>query len=361
MLKSWLTRSKQALQDKIDDNLSDEDKQKLNQSLNQGRIWLDDVSGKVKDKLTEADRQMLADKLEDSRQWFGEVCDKLSEQLKSGYPTIVGKIGELPVAAALLKNSKATQLFDEKHYFMIPLAGSPTGFALYCLRHLPEGVPEVNDLPKRRVFHFPDGQGEQLLRDSLLETAKASGEQQGPSSLESLADLIDDLDNKLTYGMLFVGGVAALFNPLVGAGIAAKALMPGVGTLLNKFGLRPLGKKMTRMQMEKAAKEAQSQVAQQFSEANTVKLVNPALAKLAAAVGLGDDMKQRVALLDPESLALVGDHWEKLTSDAVWAIYEPVLEDEAQRQACKVDDKVMALLNDILLAGRKAEGTEEGQ
>ena len=34
------------------------------------------------------------------------------------------------------------------------------------------------------------------------------------STLEALANDIDSLDKKLTYGMLLVGGVEVIFNPL---------------------------------------------------------------------------------------------------------------------------------------------------
>src|SRR5262245_5819860 len=45
---------------------------------------------------------------------------------------------------------------DEKHYFLVPDRRSDVGYSLYAMRCLPDGVPPINDLPKRRYFHLPN-------------------------------------------------------------------------------------------------------------------------------------------------------------------------------------------------------------
>ena len=65
-------------------------------------------------------------------------------------------VGELPVFVSLERSTKCNVQYDEKHYFVIPYKLSPTGFSLHTMRYLLTGAPEVNDLPKRRIFHFPN-------------------------------------------------------------------------------------------------------------------------------------------------------------------------------------------------------------
>ncbi|WHI51728.1 hypothetical protein P3339_02525 [Microbulbifer sp. MLAF003] len=64
-------------------------------------------------------------------------------------------IEELPVFASSERNNKTAQVFDEKHYFVIPFELSEVGFTLHTMRCLPKETPEVNDLPKRRIFTSP--------------------------------------------------------------------------------------------------------------------------------------------------------------------------------------------------------------
>lgn len=80
--------------------------------------------------------------------------------------------------------------------------------------------------------------------------------------------------------MLLIGGVAAIFNPLIGVGIAAKAVLPSISSSLVKYGLKPLGEPATKAQIEKQAKEAEFHVLQQFSESNALKVINPILSEL---------------------------------------------------------------------------------
>ena len=148
------------------------------------------------------------------------------------------------------------------------------------MRCLPDSVLEINDLPKRRIFHFPGIQYEAALKQVLIDNTVALSDQRSEGykhSFEALADDIDALDSKLTYGLLMVGGAAALVTPLVGAGIAANALWPGIAGLANKYGLRPFGQKLSKTKVENEAKMAEQKVIQQFSESSTVKVVTPIL------------------------------------------------------------------------------------
>ena len=95
--------------------------------------------------------------------------------------------------------------------------------------------------------------------------------------LNDIADQIDHLDNKVFNGVLLIGGLVALINPLAGAAIAVKAMIPSMGLFLAKYGLRYAGDSANDRDVQKQIKSAEKDVLQKFKEANTESLVNPLL------------------------------------------------------------------------------------
>ena len=271
------------------------------------------------------------------------AAEKAIDGISSGFTLLKEKVNGLPIFISLERSSdyKNEELFDEKHYFVIPFNLSEHGFALHTMRCLPESVTEINDLPKRRVFHFSSLHAESALKEYMVESARDIVEENRdstPNSLETLADDLDALDKKLTYGMLLVGGIAAVFNPLVGAGIAVKALLPGVATLVNKFGLRPGAEKWDKMKLEKEMRQAEERITKQFKESATLRVVNPILQELDFALRTTEE--EHDPLIDP-NLAdgsipeLSNDRWRHLTEVAICHVYKEVYEDSSQhKQAC---------------------------
>ena len=260
----------------------------------------------------------------------GEVGNKLVREVDAGITLAREQINELPisvsrasVARGKVEDDDAGQ-YDEKHYFVVPFLMSPHGFALHTLRSLPDGVQDINDLPKRRVFHFARPGDEALLLTYMQEMARemASDDELPPNSLISLADSIDSLDKKLTYGMLLVGGLAAVVNPLLGAGIAAKALLPSVGGLASKYGLRPVADKLQQWRQDSQVQAAQEQVTGEFAAASTRKVINPLLAELACRAGAAEPRGAQDTA--PEIMA---PHWPLLTASAMGHVYQEMLAD----------------------------------
>lgn len=267
---------------------------------------------------------------------------KLLSQFESGMGVIKNVVNGLPIVISFERANHSEQLFDEKHYFVIPYYLSDTGFSLHTMRSLPPEIPEINDLPKRRIFHLPSMHYEAALREYISASAKAAAYEtnaEKTSSLENLANDIDALDTKLTYGMLIVGGLAALVNPIVGAGIAAKAVLPSVSGLLVKYGLRPIGEKMTRAHIEKQAKDSEKRILKQFSESSTLKVENPILQELAFA--LRTDATQHDPLTDPNISSnpipeLDNDDWRILTEKAITYLYRDVVEDTTKHAQARL-------------------------
>ena len=192
--------------------------------------------------------------------------------------------------------------YDERHYFLIPHSDSKSdsklgfksgdfpnrereGFSLYVMRCLPPNVPPVNDLPKQRLLHLPNAHGLPFLKELMLEHARneAREEKRDPTyfqnNLGGLIDEIDKVDGQVFNGVLMIGGLVALINPLAGAAVAMKAMLPSVGLILSKHGLKFADEAMTNMEVSSRIRKAEKQVQKQFKDARTIQLTNPLLAQ----------------------------------------------------------------------------------
>ncbi len=266
-------------------------------------------------------------------------------------------INELPILASLERTQNSALLkYDEKHYFVIPFRLSKVGISFHTMRCLPEGVPEINALAKRRVFHFPNIHAEHQLKELLLAESREkaiarAGEKK--HSLEELANDIDKLDKKLTYGMLLVGGAAALVNPIVGAGIAAKALLPGIGSLVNKYGLKPLGQKLTHKELEKQVAEAEKSVLSAFEHSSTLQIINPVLEELELALKTSEFEHDPLVDFDIGKMdvnELDGTRWRELTEKAIYHVYKDYLNDESAWESLALGPEDIRWLRSILAA-----------
>ncbi|XPF93232.1 hypothetical protein ACM9HF_14540 [Colwellia sp. RE-S-Sl-9] len=264
------------------------------------------------------------------------LTDKATEELSSNYAIVKEKLDGLPIFVSAEKSDKYKGIqYDEKHYFVIPYELSEYKFALHTMRCLPNAIPEINNLPKRRIFHFPNEHSEEMLKGYMRQSAEEmarKNKNNNPSSLESLANQIDSLDKKLTYGMLLVGGLAAIVNPLLGAGIAAKAILPSVGGLLNKYGLKPTGEKLSQYQLDKSIKDAEEHIAKEFEDANTLQVINPILQELELTLRTSEYQHDPLTgpnLADGSIPELDDERWRELTEVAICHVYKEAYENPA--------------------------------
>jgi len=280
------------------------------------------------------------------------VVNKTTDDIESGLSTLKEMVNGLPIIVSNEKSEKYNdQPFDEKHYFVIPYALSDYGFALHTMRCLPDNVPDINNLPKRRVFHFPNEHSENMLKKYMLESAQAIIKERSkdqPNTLESLADDIDSIGKKLTYGMLVVGGVAALANPVVGAAIAAKALLPGVSGVINKYGIRSSGKILKEYSLEKSFKESETYIDEEFKGSNTLQIINPILQELELLLRTTES--QHDPLIDPDlSMGSVkeldGERWRELTDVAICHVYNDVYNSPKLHRKAKLGPKDLRWLD----------------
>lgn len=256
----------------------------------------------------------------------------------------VGYAREAVGGAWLLGSTETSSSYDhdqvdEKHYFLTPDRRSELRYSLYTMRCLPEGAPPINDLPKRRVFHLPHENALPTVEHILLADARA-GAQALPASdgaigsrLNSLADQIDRLDQQVFGGVLLIGGLVALINPLAGAAVAAKALIPSVGMLLSKHGLKYAGDTANSRELAGRLKSAEREVLQQFHESGATSIVNPLLTQLDRALNTTELEYDPLMEFDSESLDFGQRDRQrmfKLTCQAIANTYADVIDKPAQ-------------------------------
>jgi hypothetical protein len=169
----------------------------------------------------------------------------------SGLAYLQSSIGSLRLfSSTRVETAVGNPAQDETHYFLI---STPSGYVLAERRRLPPGVGTVNSLPKVRIFHVHDIAGVAVLEAELLGVL-AKQKLQGPGfehdiakRLEIIGEEIDRQSFWVTGGLVLVGGAVAVANPLLGIGIAAKALLPEIGSKLTKAGLGVAADSMRRM------------------------------------------------------------------------------------------------------------------
>ena len=227
-----------------------------------------------------------------------EVTALASRLLDEGLAFLKASFGAIPVFAST-RPYIATDDFhaDETHYFLIPFRLADDHYAIGTTRVLPEGIGPDNDLPKRRVFHLPNLAARDTIEE-LLERQIASGRlasEAGASDgddlaarLDRIAVEIDRKSNLVTGGLLVIGGAVALANPLVGAGIAAKALFPSVGAILSREGLRHLGQRLRRGRENRRIREAEKSAEQEVERLSPLLHENPLLRLLEEALATTD-------------------------------------------------------------------------
>ena len=278
----------------------------------------------------------------DISKWIGQAKDLGYAALSQASDAIVAGGGFVKSALGqgwLFGSTETSSSYDddkvdEKHYFLIPDRRSEHDYSLYVMRCLPQGVPPVNDLPKRRLFHLPSEHAMPMVEQILLldareaiQTASTSTESFG-TRLNDIADQIDQLDGKVFNGVLLIGGLVALINPLAGAAVAMKALIPSAGLLLSKYGLKYVSDTVNARELANRIRTAEREVLLQFRESGTDSLVNPLLAQLDRALETSEDEYDPILDFDVTALTFGKrdrDRMFKLTIHAIVNTYEDVL------------------------------------
>ena len=213
--------------------------------------------------------------------------------LDSGVGLLKSTLGSIPFfGKTSVSDSYDHEKTDERHYFLIPHTNDPEKFSFHITRCLPKGVPPINDLDKRRLLHLPSEHAlpmlENLLMNEREESIRADVSEPGRilKSVGGLLDEVDKHDEKAFKGLLLVGGLVALVNPLAGAAVAANAAIPSIAMVLSKYGLKLADQKRTNMEIARNIKRAEKDLQKQFKESSTSMVINPLLTNLGEDISL---------------------------------------------------------------------------
>ena len=303
----------------------------------------------------------------DITKWIHQAKDlgfsalsQASSALGSGVGFVKSAIGQAWLFGSTESSSSYDyERVDEKHYLLMPDRRSDTGYSLYVMRCLPDGVPPINDLPKHRLFHLPNEHAIPTVEHILLADARETAEgapisaHSVGSRLNDIADQIDRLDGKVFGGVLLIGGLVALINPLAGAAVAAKALIPSFGMLLSKYGLKYASDAANSREMAKRIRNAEKEVLGQFRGAGTQSIVNPLLMQLDRALETSEVDYDPILDFNADEISfgeLDRDRLFKLTCQAIANTYDDVVEDRSSWEQAKLgpeDIRYLKLLREL--------------
>jgi hypothetical protein len=177
--------------------------------------------------------------------------------------------------------------------------------------------------------------------------------------LNDIADQIDQLDGKVFNGVLLIGGLVALINPLAGAAVAMKALIPSAGLLLSKYGLKYVSDTVSARELANRIRAAEREVLLQFRDSGTDSIVNPLLSQLDRALETSED--EYDPLLDFDATAFTfgkrdRDRMFKLTIHAIVNTYEDVLKHPVNCDGSQLgpeDIRYLKMLRQISMASNE--------
>jgi hypothetical protein len=272
----------------------------------------------------------ITDKVVGTAQDIKELAYRL---VADGASFLRTSIGSLP----LITGTKVMEITsdapaDETHYFLVPLRTAPDGYAVSIQHALPAGYGLANDLPKVRIFHLPSAAARERMEEILISNLGKNYREQNAADahsemavrIERIAAEIDKQSERVTGGLLVIGGVVAIANPLLGVGIAAKALFPSVGSKVTNEALRFVSEKL-RISAKRGAEEKAAQVAAtEVGKLKPVVHANPLLALLENAVN------NEAPDFDPSSQPCASDRFQTITARAIVQTYADILAMETQ-------------------------------
>lgn len=264
-----------------------------------------------------------------------DAGDFVERVAKSGLHFLKSSVGKISLFTSTSADDTSEDLeVDESHYLLVPFRADPCGYALYSMRSLPPGVGPTNSLPKARIFHVHDQAGVRILEELLVQSRKKATLAARPDDpefadlLEKLGEQIDKESFKITGGLLIIGGAVAFVNPVVGIGIAAKALLPSLGAKASRLGLDLAGDKLRKRSERKRDRQAEKNAVAEVKRLKPELFLNPLLQQLEEAVSTEsnahDPLIANLSLVD----SFPNPRYLRVSLQALLSVYEEPLKDK---------------------------------
>ncbi len=291
--------------------------------------------------------------------WLQQTAELGYSSITGGFQAAGSSVGYLSDLVGNFKlfgnnaSGDSDQAFDERHYFLVPDMRNPDGYSIVVTRLLPEGIPPINALPKRRLLHLPNLESELMLRELLVNQAKREELSKTPEGktlatrAREMADAIDALDDRVFGGVLLIGGLVAIFNPVAGAAIAAKSLLPSLAMFASKYGLLVAEEKLTESDMQRRVKEAEKEVAKEFHESGTEVIANELLNILQKALNTEEDEYDPMLAFDALRQVDKDDEAQRLQTLAartIVGVYADAMDDRSQQHLAQLGPEDLRFL-----------------
>ena len=179
---------------------------------------------------------------------------------------------------------------------------------------------------------------EELIFKDLLQRKRQTANDDEVSVGDRLNELADEIDKHSRYvtgGLLLAGGAAAIVNPLLGVGIAAKALLPSLGAAFSREGLKHVGEKLNLWKREKEEKVRHAETKAEMNSSGEVKLeVNPLLQALDKALDTSEEEYDPLFEFDLGEFEMTG--WNsrdilQLTAKVLSDVYADLIDGKVDR------------------------------
>ena len=150
-----------------------------------------------------------------------------------------------------------------------------------------------------------------------------------------------------------IGGLVALINPLAGAAVAMKSLMPSIAMLLSKYGLKYAGEAANARELTQRLKAAEKDVLRQFRGVGPETVVNPLLTHLDHALDTSESQYEPIADFDSDKLDFGKRDRERLfrlSCQAITNTYDDAIQDQSCWEAASLgpeDIRFLELLRDL--------------
>ncbi len=246
----------------------------------------------------------------------------------SGLKSVSEVFQRVTIFGSLSAAETTEAVYDETHYLLVSLLGGQSRYAVYTKRILPPDIGVTNSLPKARIFHVPDESGKELLERELI--ANLVNERLDPSAgssefadlLEKVADQIDGETSRISGGLILIGGVVALANPILGVGIAVKGLLPSIGTMATKAGAGYVGNKLRDWSRSSAESKLRSEVSKEVQRLKPRIYPNPVLRSLEA-IATNPETDFDPALDERNWIdRFESPHYHRVTAEAIHEVYQ---------------------------------------
>ena len=228
--------------------------------------------------------------------------------------------------------------FDTMHYFLIPNLNNAEEFTLHTYRELPTKVINENKLTKRKVFHLPSENYFQLLKNKVIEENKNNNineeDYTGLTSnvLKNVANSIDETNQVMSNGLLIIGAIACIANPIAGIALIGSSFVPSFLSEAITGSLKGISQKLDISSVNQVNKEAEEKAIKELEEVIPTMEVNSVLSKFYKSIK-DSDYEANLDLPDDKDLLA-------LTLKVINPVYDPIINDNSFFNKQKINTNI---------------------